>query len=250
MNDRVPPHITIKNGEIMNINEIIEGTNVVVKVNKVETTAVFCGVSTKYPGYANVEVDGKKMPRKVIRVGSANPTPPTNTVTRNVAGHEVQVEAPAAPEVAADAGDDAFHVDEPESPHKLETMTKSAIRAMRADIEAALASVEQKYGVKVRLGNAGYDSTSVRFRNVEVVIGGDAQEVERNQFDRLAVHQWSQSLGRAIASSDYGKTFTCRGRRIKFIGCAPKSRKYCWLGRDIASNRVFKYTDSAIRDLA
>lgn len=233
----------------MNINEIIEGTDVVVKVNRVETTAVFCGVSTRYHGYANVEVDGVKMVRKIIRVGTAQPFPSASKkVTRNVAGHEVQVEAPAAPEVAADA--DGEHAYDTDTSHHIKEMTKSVIRhQLRPAIADALAEVERKFGVKVRLGNASYDSTSVRFKNVEVVIGSDAQEVERNNFMRNAVHRWSESLNRAITANDYGKRFTCRGRTYIFTGCNPKSPKYQWSGRDAVSNKSFKFTDSTIRDL-
>ena len=51
---------------------------------------------------------------------------------------------------------------------KIETMNKENARLVRAILENDLAPILSEYGLKLELGNAGYDSESVKFNGFRV----------------------------------------------------------------------------------
>jgi hypothetical protein len=83
---------------------------------------------------------------------------------------------------------------------------------MRSKIEEALSLIEKDLGVRFRIGNAKYDSSTATFKlEVMDVVNGTVVTPEAEAFKRNA-----QFLG--MEPCDLGKSFESNGRTFKVIG--------------------------------
>lgn len=102
------------------------------------------------------------------------------------------------------------------------TFNKSNLKTIRADIDAALAAVESKHGVKFSLGNIRYSTNDFRCK-LECVstadANGNAINVDKANFERLAV-----MVG--VKKDAFGKSFTKRGKKYTITSINTRARKF------------------------
>jgi hypothetical protein len=119
-------------------------------------------------------------------------------------------------------------------------MDKPKIRDMRPVIEAALKSVEERFGVKVKVGNASFTPNNVVFKvEFAELVDGKAVTKEIEDFKRNAVFF-------GLQPDDMGKTFLFRNDAYTVCGLAPKSRKAPVLARR-TDGKVFKFPVAEVR---
>ena len=95
-------------------------------------------------------------------------------------------------------------------------MDKPKIRDMRPAIEAALKSVEDKFGVKAHVGSASYTPNNVVFKlEFAELVNGQAVTKDVEDFKQMAMLY-------GLKPEDLGKPFMFRNEGYTVSGLAPK----------------------------
>lgn len=97
-------------------------------------------------------------------------------------------------------------------------LSNKEFKQFRADVDAALASVGEKYGVDIKCGNISYGSNhfDTRLNATKKVVNGVSYE--QAEFERVC-------LIYGFDPEDFGKEFEVQGKTYKLIGFNPKARK-------------------------
>lgn len=114
------------------------------------------------------------------------------------------------------------------------------LKAIRADIDAALAAVAAKHGIKLATGKCTYEPSAATFKVEAATLTetGDAMTKEAVDFVRYAP-LWNLSPGMLFA------TFTSRGESYKIIGAMPR-RKAQILTRNLATGKLYTFSKDYI----
>ena len=103
---------------------------------------------------------------------------------------------------------------------KIEQFNKQNLQALREDINAALAQVEKKYGIKLHAGNASFSGNEVTYKLKGNVVGsaGRAITKEASQWDMYArFHQ--------LGHLKVGDRISIQGREFVIKGYNSRARK-------------------------
>lgn len=94
--------------------------------------------------------------------------------------------------------------------------------AFRADIDAALAALETKHGVKFELGRITFTESNFRVK-LECTSAADKSG---NSVDPRKVKFDANTWRYNISTAAFGQTFTKGGRKYKIVGLNPRAKKY------------------------
>jgi hypothetical protein len=104
---------------------------------------------------------------------------------------------------------------------KLSTFTRSDVRSINADIQAAIQTVAKRYGVSIEVGNARYSSTEINTKvKIAVVSGttGVALTKEAKAYELFAPQNG--------ITVKLGDTIAMRGKQFVIKGWNTRSPKY------------------------
>ncbi len=104
--------------------------------------------------------------------------------------------------------------------------TEINFKELRNDVIDALASVAEKYGCEVTLGNIKYDMTSIDTILYFQAKGENGESAEETEFKRLC-----ENYG--FKPEDYNAYVTLDGKVYRFVGFNPRARKNHCIIRDI-----------------
>lgn len=106
-------------------------------------------------------------------------------------------------------------------------MTRPEVKAMRKELEAALAAIEKKHGYKITIGNMTYKTNGFTAKlEGESTANGrnpDKEIFEANCFRFGIPHTW------------FGKELKVKNTTYKIVGIKPRSRKYPLLLQNVAT---------------
>lgn len=94
------------------------------------------------------------------------------------------------------------------------TFTKPALRALRPELDAALAALGERFGITLRAGNIRFDNISAKITVEAAVRNPDGSVVSpaAKDFKLLAF-----SYG--LEPTDLGRSFTLSGNQFTLTGC-------------------------------
>lgn len=123
---------------------------------------------------------------------------------------------------------------------------RDLLKALRADMDAALAIVGAKHGVTINTGNASFSESSATFK---VLIVGQAPEEGTTAKDLKAAQDLKALAPLFGADAKWaGKSFKSpTGQTFTVIGLLPSRPKRCILARSQAG-RDFIFQPSTVRD--
>ena len=128
------------------------------------------------------------------------------------------------------------------------TINKRLLQDLRPEIGAALATVAEKHGIKLTLGNATYDSYSFKYQ-----LQGAVLETENGQSAAQAEYDRYSSLF-GLKDVPFGLEFERQGRtgmrHFKIVGLSVKAKKYPLLCEDLNTGGIFKLPASAGKQAA
>jgi hypothetical protein len=124
---------------------------------------------------------------------------------------------------------------------KIEAFDKPILKAMRQEIDAALAQVGQKFGVTFQGGNIRYSADSFRMQITAAIIGegGKVEPVEAKDFKKYCGIY-------GMVPADLGRHFYSNGETYELVGYKPKGQKYLFIGKRQDGKR-FKFTLESVR---
>lgn len=95
--------------------------------------------------------------------------------------------------------------------------SKEEFKAFREEIKEAVSGVEKKFGVEIKFGSITY--TDSDFKMKMDVSNGSIKEAKEVEFSRICTHY-------GLTQSDFGRSFTNKGKVYTISGIDTKRRKY------------------------
>ncbi len=113
------------------------------------------------------------------------------------------------------------------------TIQRSDLRAIAADINAALETVGEKHGITLTTGNSTYSDRDFTMRLKGVVcVGDDGEAIDG---DQLIFERESILIG--VSADKYGTTFDNLGKTFTICGLNRKAKKYPIIAKDAAGKK-------------
>ncbi len=107
---------------------------------------------------------------------------------------------------------------------KITKFDKPTLRALRADIDAALAAVGAKHGISLSAGNARFDANTVTFKLNCVLLNSDGKAETREMLDLKALYPQLVNKRVSIGPRTNGTIvgFNARAQKYPFLLKTPK----------------------------
>jgi hypothetical protein len=125
------------------------------------------------------------------------------------------------------------------------------LKQLRTEIDAALKTVQQKYGVRLSIGTISYDGVKATSRLTMIAVG-DPTTAADPKATMLAKAQsdfnkYASSFG--LKPEQYGATFKYGRDTYKLAGLKPGSPKYSILATNVSNGTTYKLPESSIASL-
>ena len=115
------------------------------------------------------------------------------------------------------------------------------LKALRQDMNAALAAIEAQYGIKIHVGNASFSDNEVTFKTKCNTIseGGKAQTKEANQWKMYAELN-------GVGQFSVGDRVQINGRIFEIEGWNTRAKKKPVMIKEVATGNSFKCMRGAL----
>lgn len=124
---------------------------------------------------------------------------------------------------------------------KIKSFDKQNLAMLRPEIDEALKTLGEKYGVSFSTGNARFSPQTSEFKLEVGIMGADGKA------DTKASSDWKQLAPLYNLPVDaLNKTFNFEGRTFTILGLLPKSRRFPVLVRTSAG-KDFKYSTDMVK---
>jgi len=125
----------------------------------------------------------------------------------------------------------------------MRTFDKASLRAILADMDAAVAGVAEKHGVKISVGRATYEPHNATVKVELSTIGEEGEVHSREAMD----YQKHASLF-GLDPNSLGAKFAMQGELFAITGLKPRSPKFPVLARRNRDGQMMKFTaDTVVR---
>ena len=121
---------------------------------------------------------------------------------------------------------------------KLTEFNKTNLKTMRAEIDAALATVAEKYGISMSIGGIRYDADGSNFHTkLEAAIIGDGGVTldGRAKDFQLNAHLFG------LSADDLGRQFTSGSKSMTITGFNTRARKAPFLAKCREDGKTYRY---------
>lgn len=126
-------------------------------------------------------------------------------------------------------------------------ITRSLLRTIRTDAEAALLDVAAKHGVQLTVGSGSFardgSNASLKLEIAGIADDGQVMTKEATDFKRLA-----SSFG--LTPEDLGMTFTFNGKEFRLLGCNPRNYKNPIIAENVKNGKTYKMPKDAVKPIA
>jgi hypothetical protein len=129
----------------------------------------------------------------------------------------------------------------------INAFNKQNLSTLRDEINAALAVVAEKHGIKLGLGSARFMETTCTFKLEAIANGaGTGDEGATARIDKFA-----EALKRYaplyFKDLNLDATYRIGATDYKIVGYNSRAREYPFLLKDIASGTVYKFAETRVR---
>ena len=105
-------------------------------------------------------------------------------------------------------------------------ITRDLLKALRADINAALVAAAEKHGLILQVGNASFSADAATFK-LGVAIKHDGAPAGQSVSQAKAIADWNALHGLYDMKKEWlGVSFPYAGKQVKIIGLMPNRRKF------------------------
>jgi hypothetical protein len=121
-------------------------------------------------------------------------------------------------------------------------ITRTLLKTIKTDAEAALRDVAAKHGVQFSFGNGTFtpDNATLKLEIAGIAANGAVKTKEAADFERYA-----SSFG--LTPEDLGTIFTYNGKEFKLLGAKPRNHKYPLIAENTKTGRKFKLPGDAVK---
>jgi len=129
---------------------------------------------------------------------------------------------------------------------KIARFEKDVLRHIRNDIDAALKTVCEKYGVVFKIGNIKFSNVEFNTKMTCVIVGQTLEGLPTVNPDQVVFNQHCTRF--SLNASDFGAKFHFGSDTFEICGIKLGSHKYPILAKKLSDGRTFKFAPSIIRD--
>jgi hypothetical protein len=125
----------------------------------------------------------------------------------------------------------------------MDIITRSALKVLKNDIDAALVALGEKHGVVLETGNGRFSpsNATVKLKISCINKGGEVLSKEAEDFKQDC---WKFGL----QPEDLGKSFRSNVKEWKVVGLLPRSRKYPVLCERLPDGKRFKFPAKVVEE--
>ena len=124
---------------------------------------------------------------------------------------------------------------------------KANLSTLRDDINAALAAVAEKHGIKIGAGSARYLDTTATFKLECVASGaGTGDENASARIDKFA-DAFKRYAPIYFKGLTMDATYRIGSADYKIVGYNSRAREYPLLLKEVKSNKVYKFAEDRVR---
>jgi hypothetical protein len=125
---------------------------------------------------------------------------------------------------------------------------KVNLNILRADINAALAAVAEKHGIKIGAGSARYLDTTATFKLECVANGaGTGDDTVSARIDKFA-EAFKRHAPMLFNDLTMEATYRIGSDNYKIVGYNSRAREYPLLLKNISSGKVYKFAEDRVRE--
>ena len=110
---------------------------------------------------------------------------------------------------------------------KINQFDRQTLRALRVDLDAAMASIASKYGIQLNAGNISYTAETATIKVQAGVINKSGQVVTK---DAQAFNQYKRLVG--LGNLNIGDAINIQGKEYTISGYKPRSKNAVLVQRD------------------
>ena len=124
-------------------------------------------------------------------------------------------------------------------------ISKDLLKALRVDIDAALAEVGKKHGVSLTQGNTRYSVSTFTTKIEGIVLNSSSTGTTSTEQAKYT----SEAPICGIDPASYGKSFIDRGTKFKIVGINRKAKKYPIIAQNDNGTR-YKFGPEVVAEAA
>lgn len=125
---------------------------------------------------------------------------------------------------------------------KITEFRKETFGPLRADLEAAVKSVAEKYGVQIKTGHISYTGTNCSVKLECAVIGEDGK-VARKEADTFRM--WAELIG--MKKEDLNRVFKIGTKNYSLEGYMPRKTKFPFLALNLDDGKQYCLPETAVK---
>ena len=110
---------------------------------------------------------------------------------------------------------------------KINQFDRQTLRALRVDLDAAMASIAAKYGIQLNAGNISYTAETATIKVQAGVISKSGQVVTK---EAQAFNQYKRLVG--LGNLNIGDAINIQGKEYTISGYKPRSKNAVIVQRD------------------
>ena len=110
---------------------------------------------------------------------------------------------------------------------KINQFDRQTLRALRVDLDAAMASIASKYGIQLNAGNISYTAETATIKVQAGVINKSGQVVTK---DAQAFNKYKRLVG--LGNLNVGDTINIQGKSYTISGYKPRSKNAVLVQRE------------------
>ena len=110
---------------------------------------------------------------------------------------------------------------------KINQFDRQTLRALRVDLDAAMASIASKYGIQLNAGNISYTAETATIKVQAGVISKSGQVVTK---EAQAFNQYKRLVG--LGNLNIGDAINIQGKEYTISGYKPRSKNAVIVQRD------------------
>ena len=121
---------------------------------------------------------------------------------------------------------------------KINQFDRQSLRALRVDLDSAMAAIASKYGIQLNAGNISFTSDTATIKVAAGIIkNGTVMTAEAKSFD-----QYKRLVG--LSTFNVGDSINIQGKQYTITGYKPRSKSAVCVSRD---GRGFKVSVDMVK---
>lgn len=121
---------------------------------------------------------------------------------------------------------------------KINQFDRQSLRALRVDLDSAMAAIASKYGIQLNAGNISFTSDTATIKVAAGIIkNGTVMTAEAKSFD-----QYKRLVG--LSAFNVGDSINIQGKQYTITGYKPRSKSAVCVSRD---GRGFKVSVDMVK---